>query len=131
MTQIVLDTNVISHMYRGDLPARVGSFIDECVCLTTFVTVAELYQGSLQAAWGSRRIAELERLLHDLVVLPYDAGVSIAWAAVVTEARRKGRPTSANDAWIAACCVARELPLLTFNRRDFETFEALTLVSVE
>jgi toxin FitB len=28
----------------------------------------------------------------------------------------------ANDSWIAACCLAHQFPLATFNIKDFEDF---------
>jgi len=33
-----------------------------------------------------------------------------------------GRPRPFNDTWIAACCLVRELPLATFNHKDFADF---------
>jgi predicted nucleic acid-binding protein len=42
------------------------------------------------------------------------------------------RPRPANDTWIAACCLVRELPLATLNIKDFTDFtehEGLVLIS--
>jgi predicted nucleic acid-binding protein len=44
---------------------------------------------------------------------------SIAFA---TAAQRPGRPRPLHDSWIAACCLERQLPMLTLNRRDFADF---------
>jgi predicted nucleic acid-binding protein len=44
----------------------------------------------------------------------------------------RGRPRPANDSWIAACCLAHQFPLATFNTKDFEYFaehDGLQLVS--
>jgi predicted nucleic acid-binding protein len=38
-------------------------------------------------------------------------------------AQLRGRPRPINDTWVAACCRAAKLPLVTLNRRDFEDFE--------
>jgi len=46
-------------------------------------------------------------------------------------AQLRDRPRPTNDSWIAACCVVRELPLATFNIKDFADFaehESLQLV---
>jgi predicted nucleic acid-binding protein len=32
------------------------------------------------------------------------------------------RRTPVNDSWIAACCLVRELPLATFNTKDYVDF---------
>jgi toxin FitB len=48
------------------------------------------------------------------------------------EARRRERPRPTNDSWIAACCLAHQFPLATFNAKDFEDFaehDGLRLVS--
>jgi len=42
-----------------------------------------------------------------------------------------GQPRPINDSWIAACCIARDLPLATFNVKDYADFvedEGLGLV---
>lgn len=47
-------------------------------------------------------------------------------------AERRGRTLSVNDSWIAACCLARELPLATLNVKDYVDqveHEGLTLLT--
>jgi hypothetical protein len=34
----------------------------------------------------------------------------------------RGGPRPADDTWIAACCLVRDLPLITYNRKDYEDF---------
>jgi predicted nucleic acid-binding protein len=38
------------------------------------------------------------------------------------QAQRRGRPRPVNDTWIAACCLVDQLPLATFNTKDYEDF---------
>jgi toxin FitB len=33
-----------------------------------------------------------------------------------------GAPRPVNDTWIAACCLVRDLPLVTLNVKDFNDF---------
>ena len=66
-----------------------------------------------------------------LVVLPYDQHVATRWGELQAYAQLRGRPRPANDSWIAACCLVRELPLATFNIKDYADFaehEGLELV---
>ena len=52
-------------------------------------------------------------------------------AVVSRHAQLRGRPRPADDSWIAACCLVRELPFATFNIKDYADFvehEALELV---
>jgi toxin FitB len=47
-------------------------------------------------------------------------------------AQLRGRARPANDTWIAACCLVRDLPLATLNLKDFTDFaqhEGLQLVA--
>jgi predicted nucleic acid-binding protein len=37
-------------------------------------------------------------------------------------AQLRGRPHPANDSWIAACCLVRDVPLVTFNTKDYIDF---------
>jgi predicted nucleic acid-binding protein len=59
-----------------------------------------------------------------LVLLPFDEEVAVIWGELQARAQQRGRPRPANDTWIAACCLANELPLATFNTKDFADFAA-------
>ena len=94
----------------------------------TFVTVGEFYKGAYKARWGMEKMAELERWLRNVVVLPYTAEVSRRWGQITGESERQGRPLPPNDAWIAACCLSHNLPLMTLNQQHFLTVEELVLI---
>ncbi|MGH9185245.1 MAG: type II toxin-antitoxin system VapC family toxin [Acidimicrobiales bacterium] len=55
-------------------------------------------------------------------MLPYSDEVARRWGQLAASAQRRGRPRPVNDTWIAACCLADDVPLLTLNRGDFEDF---------
>jgi predicted nucleic acid-binding protein len=74
----------------------------------------------------------MEAFLDQLVVLPYDSQVARIWGQLQAYAQLRGRPRPVNDSWIAACCLSRNLPLATFNVKDFTDFaehEGLVLIS--
>ena len=53
------------------------------------------------------------------------------WAEIPDKAKLRRHPQPVNDSWIAACCIARDLPLATFNLKDYADFaehEGLVLV---
>jgi toxin FitB len=65
------------------------------------------------------------------VVLPYGDTVATTWGGLQARAQLRGRPRSANDTWIAACCLIRRLPVATLNQKDFADFaehEGLTVI---
>lgn len=63
-------------------------------------------------------------VLSSLAVIPYDERVAERWGELQAFARLRGRPRPVNDSWIAAACLVRELPLATFNVKDFADFAA-------
>ncbi len=67
-----------------------------------------------------------------VVVIDSDEDVSRMWGRIYADASRRGRPRPVNDSWIAACCLARGLPLATLNVKDFADYadqEGLVLMT--
>lgn len=125
---IVLDTNVISAVIGEHAESRIVAWLDgvpELVCLTS-ITAAELRLGAALLPAGRRRgrlQQEIEAMLTEDfadAVLAFDEPASEAYAAVVADRRRLGRPISVSDAQIAAICLSRDATLATRNVRDFD-----------
>lgn len=125
---LVLDTDAASHVQRGSVPSEDRALLVNRTLCVTFVTVGEFYKGAHRRGWGQRKLAALEEWLRNVVVLPYDAAVARVWGRICAQRETEGRSLPANDAWIAACCISRDLPLLTYNRRDFAGIHGLRLV---
>ncbi len=99
----------------------------------TFVTLGELTKWTLVRHWGPQRMANLQAFLPGVVVLPYSPRVAITWGALQAQAQLRGRARPASDTWIAACCLVRDDPLITYNSKDYEDFathEGLTLLPI-
>jgi len=128
---IVLDTDVASVSLQGKLsPALRSRLAGESLCVT-FVTLGELTKWTVLRDWGPRRMADLASWRRQVVLLPFDEQVAIRWGQLQARAQLRGRPRPVNDSWIAACCLAWDLPLATFNRKDFEELadhESLRLI---
>ena len=118
MAAVVLDTDVASHILRRRLTGRLaGRLAGTDLCLT-FVTVGELWKWAELRSWSLPARAELVDFLHSVVVLPYGESVARRWGVTAAKAERRGWTLPVNDSWIAACCLARELPLATLNVKD-------------
>ncbi len=131
MSLVVLDTDVASALLRRRIPEPAVRQLAGHILAVTFVTIGELTKWTLIRRWGPRRVASLRTFLAELVVLPYDQHVAARWGELQAYAQLRGRPRPVNDSWIAACCLVRELPLATFNTKDFADFaehEGLQLV---
>ncbi len=86
------------------------------------MTVGELTKWTVLRDWGPRKLAELADWRQNVVPLPYSERVAVRWGVLQARAERRGRPRPVNDTWIAACCLVRDLPLATLNRKDFRDF---------
>jgi toxin FitB len=132
MRYVVLDTDVASRAIKGKLTDPLAARLIGVAWCVTFVTVGELWQWATTRSWGPRTREDLELWLGRIVVLDSDDATSRRWGRISAEARRRGRPRPANDSWIAACCLAHDFPLATFNIKDFNDFaehDSLRLVS--
>ena len=63
-----------------------------------------------------------ERLVAARPTVPYTDEIARIWGEISAHATRRGRPRPQNDTWIAACCLAYDLPLATLNVKDFRDF---------
>jgi predicted nucleic acid-binding protein len=119
---VVLDTDVASSLLRRRTPESVAAQLAGHIAAVTFVTVGELTKWTLVRHWGPRNVATMLEFLTQLLVLPYDRAVAARWGELQAGGQLRGRPRPVNDSWIAACCLVRDLPLATFNTKDFEDF---------
>jgi predicted nucleic acid-binding protein len=122
MKRIVLDTDVSSLSIKDKLPPAERTSLGIAQFSITFVTLGELTQWATFRDWGPRNRARLERWLASKAILPYSEDVARKWGELSGFALRRGRPRPANDTWIAACCLVYEVPLATFNIKDFADF---------
>ena len=131
MTPVVLDTDVASTLLKERLPDPLAPRLSGRPLAITFVTVGELTQWTFIRHWGTQRRAGLDRFFTRVVVLPYSPRVATIWGEIQAHAQLRGRPRPVNDSWVAACCLARELPLATLNIKDYVDFaehEGLELI---
>ena len=122
MSFVVLDTDVASAVLRQRVPESLTTTLVRQSLAVSFVTVGELWKWTVVRQWGPQRAAGIQAFLSQVVVLPYSVTVARTWGELQAHAQRRGRPRPVNDTWIAACCLARELPLATLNIKDFADF---------
>jgi predicted nucleic acid-binding protein len=126
----VVDTDVVSFLFKNSPEAQLylGHLAGNDLVLC-FMTVAELDRWTLRNNWGAGRVARLNSYLRSFIVYPFDRSLCRVWAEVSDSEQRKGRIISTADAWIAATAVLNGIPLVTHNRKDYETVDRLTLIS--
>lgn len=134
---IVLDTNVISELWRVAPAPGVVAWLDAQMAETLYlsaITVAELRFGLAAMSEGRRREIYRERLEREVLpafsgrVLPFDLEASRAYAELMTRARAAGKAIAAADGYIAATAAARGLAVAT---RDTHPFEAAGVAVID
>jgi toxin FitB len=119
---VVVDTDVASTLLRRRASDTLAGQLAGHSVAITFVTYGELTKWTMVRHWGPRSLDTMRTFLAALVVLPYDQRVATRWGEIQAYAQLRGRPRPVNDSWIAACCLVRELPLATFNIKDYADF---------
>ena len=130
MSPIVVDTDVVSYLFRRDSRAELyRPYLDGELLVVSFMTVAELDRWTLERDWGESRRRNMEEHLGNFVIYPFNREMCRKWAEISDGARRRGRPVGVADAWIAATALLHEMPLATHNREHFSSIEGLKVVS--
>jgi predicted nucleic acid-binding protein len=130
--RLILDTDVASYIFKWHpkFAPQYMQIIRGSELVLSFMTLAEMRQGALDATWGSRKRDLLEGYLAEFAVLHSDSLLCSAWAEIRNESGRKGRPISSADAWIAATAIVLAAPLVTNNPKDYRHLKMLQLVTV-
>lgn len=130
MSLVLLDTDVVSYLVKGD--SRASQYEPYLVGNETSIslmTVAELFQWAFVRRWSERRTADLERyILRSYTVLTIDMTTTRLWAQIRAAAHHKGKAISPQDAWVAATALQYNLLFLTHNYADYEHVDGLNLV---
>ena len=126
---IVYDTNVISELLKSQPASRVVNWVAAQSPSKSFITVtteAELRVGVAILPAGQRQIRLAEAMAGMIQkrfagrVLPFDSAAAQAYADVVAERRRAGKPISQSDAQISAIVRTVGAILATRNTTDFQ-----------
>ena len=129
--RLVVDTDVASFVFKWhpEFAPRYVGIIRGYELVISFMTLAEMRQGAVDATWGQRKLDMLEAYLVDFAVLHSDSLLCSTWAGVRSESKRKGCQMSSADAWIAATALVLSAPLVTNNPKDYRHLAKLQLVS--
>jgi len=122
MRRVILDTDVASLSIKQQLPPALLCALLGAQIGITLITLGEPTRWATLRQWGPTRRAELEGWLATRPMLPYTDDVARLWGEISAHATRRGRPRPQNDTWIAAACLAFDLPLATLNVKDFRDF---------
>ena len=133
MTEIVVDTDVISFGFRND--SRFTGYLSHMHGvrpLMSFMTLAEIEFGIRRRNWGSERRQQLAQYLKAYYsVIHSNEALCCVWANLRAESELAGRILPEADAWNAALAVLLDVPLLSHNRKHYQHLSQLKLVSIQ
>lgn len=128
MEMVLLDTNVVSFVYRDHSLSRLYKpFIVGRHIAISFQSVAELEHGVIKSQWSSSRQMDFFRYLKRFDVLHSNDTVCSRWAEVMLV--RKAHRIGVADAWIAATALSYDLDLVTHNPKDFRGIPGLRVLT--
>jgi tRNA(fMet)-specific endonuclease VapC len=131
---VIVDTDAFSHLWQNTANATaLSAHLVGTVPVISFTTVAEVHFGAAKKGWGQRRVDQLDEAIRRYVVAPYHDDLARLWGRLKCQAQQSAHPlgqnSEANDLWICATAIYHNAPLLTLNRRHFEGFPGLALLS--
>lgn len=130
MTSVVVDTNVVSYLFRSDTRASLyRPHLTGNILYVSFMSVTELDYWMVKRNWSASRRQQLEEHIRKFVVVGYTRDLGRKWGEVTVEREYAGKPISAADAWIAATALLYEIPLVAHNRKDFDAVRGLAVIS--
>lgn len=125
---IVLDTNVISEVFRSRPDTRVVEWLGALSgnVAVTAVTIAELLAGVQRLPDGRRKWdlragvdATLRPYRETRSILSFDEAAAEAYAEILSARESSGQPIGMADAQIAAICRVHGAVCATRNTKDF------------
>src|ERR1035437_9172696 len=120
MTPVVVDTDVVSFLFKNDSrPQLYLPLMRNRDLLVSFMTEAELEQWILLARWGADRVRRFRVFMTGFASVPSSRDLILRWAEVMVAARVNGRRIEAADAWIAATTLLYGATLITHNPKDY------------
>ena len=121
----LVDSNVLSEPTKVSPDSRVVAWLTthEDDFVVDSIILGELSFGILALPRGRKRqhLEEwFEAVVRVIECLPWDAAVSLRWARLVVELRRKGRKLPLLHTMIAATALEHDLTVVTRNVSDFQ-----------
>lgn len=127
---VFLDTNIVSYLFNRDTRAILyRPYLVNNTTYLSFMTVAEMHFGADRARWGDSRRHRLSVFLRGYPVVQSTPEICVLWGQITAACEHQGRRIVAADAWIAACALRYDAPLITHNRKDFDAVPDLQIIS--
>lgn len=132
---VLLDTSVLVQLERErrrDLRRALDDVMNQGARIAS-ITASELLHGVHRADTVHRRVRRehfVEAILSAVMIYPFDFDVARVHSGIWADLASTGKLIGPHDLIIAATAVAHDLPLATYNAKEFRRIEGLELVEV-
>ena len=124
MSQYLIDSNVLSELWKQNPAASVLDWLDSSEWLIPVVVIAEIQEGA-EATPSLARREEISRKLGEFLsefstlVVDWDAETALGWARLRHSIEVKRQPQALWDSLIDAMAVRHGIPIAKRNGADF------------
>ena len=129
MKKVVLDTNIVIEILRGNEAVMNQVSIYDSVCLPVTVC-GELLFGAYNSSKIDSEIIKYHNFLATTEILEINIAVVENYALIRSKLKQKGRPIPENDIWIAAIAITNDIVLMS-NDGHFSEIESLNFVHIK
>ncbi|MCD8488975.1 MAG: type II toxin-antitoxin system VapC family toxin [Desertifilum sp.] len=124
----VLDTNTLIYYFKGQgqVAHNLANVVPQAIIISTIV-LFELQVGIAKSASPTRRIQQLQQLLNQVNLVPFDRQQAIAAATIRAQLEQQGTPIGSIDILIAGSAIALQATLVTHNVNEFSRVQGLAI----
>ena len=115
---IILDTNIISALSKGD--KKLSEKIDNATSVyIPSIVLGELYYGAYYSQNIEHNLRQIDMLKTTYPLLFPDELTAKAYGHIKSQLRKNGTPIPENDIWIAAIAFRNDLTIITRDKHFF------------
>lgn len=124
----LLDTNTLIYFFKdmGNVGASFYACKPRDVAIPSIV-LYELYVGIKKSNNPNHRAQQLNTLLTQVKVIPFNRAEALASAAIRAQLESSGTPIGPYDTLIAGTALANQMTLVTHNTKEFSKVIELNL----
>ncbi|MFM2047646.1 MAG: hypothetical protein RI955_192 [Bacteroidota bacterium] len=123
MSKIICDTNILIHLTKGNIETiKAIQEIGEANVVLTSITVMELTRGMK----NKKELQQLHKKINNINVLHFDEAISFLAMNLISKFHLS-HGLEIPDAIIAATAMNYNIPLFTYNTKDFKFISGLKL----
>ena len=122
-SRVLLDTNIISALFKGEL--EVARHIDSAEeVYIPIIAIGELRFGAAQSSQFQKNMKDIDDLITRYPVSFIDVGTTKAYGDIKVALKKKGKPIPENDIWIAAIGMHNDFTVITRDKH-FDEIDGL------